>query len=136
MAIFWNTVTMIGSVFLLMIVCYAQTLLQPLEPVSISFQLSDFLVGSVGYFKTSLEFAIIVGLLFCTFSTSKMKSISVSFTSIGNTMGTILVLIAYFVFRNSSVFLLVLISLGIFFFFQWPGLALSILRPKTTILSQ
>jgi hypothetical protein len=82
------------------------------HPEAIALNTPDVTLGAIGYFKTSLEFAIIVGRLLVTYK--DFKSISVAFTSIGNLCGTVLVLLIFLISNDLPWLKVVLVMIGSF----------------------
>jgi hypothetical protein len=92
-----NTISMLVSLALLVLTFKVQNYLVPSNPAQMIFILKDLTLGAVGYFKTSLEFVIIVGMLFYLFDTPTRKAVSAAAVTVGNTLGTIIVVIITFV---------------------------------------
>jgi hypothetical protein len=72
------------------------------EPISISINPSDVVVGMLIYLKTSIDFALFIGLLMTKYPGLKNRFAIEIGTGVGNTLGTLVVLAIWVFFKEIS----------------------------------
>jgi cadmium resistance protein CadD (predicted permease) len=93
-------------------------LFYPQNPVSLSFHSGDVLAGAVIYFKTAIDFVILMGFLMAS-NPGWKKRISIELgTALGNALGTILILVIWIVFKELRVLLAIMIVISALVLFE------------------
>ena len=83
----------------------------PGEKIELKLYWADVLIGLTIYLKTAIDFALLIGILMTKFPGTKNRIIIEIGTALGNTLGTILVLVIWFFFKE----VIWLLALMIFF---------------------
>jgi hypothetical protein len=70
------------------------------EPISTQINLTDILIGGTIYLKTSVDFAILIGILMAKYPGFKNRVAIENGTAFGNALGTMVVLAVWFFFKE------------------------------------
>jgi len=91
------------------------------NPILLHLRWSDVAIGAIIYFKTSVDFAILIGFLMKANPGWKNRTAIEIGTAVGNGLGTILILCFWVLFKQLNILLAIMILLSALVLFEMAG---------------
>lgn len=113
-----TVVVLAALVALLFLVVWGLNLLPLADKIALNFRWTDILVGAIVYFKTAVDFAILMGRLMHQNPGWKKRIALEIGTAFGNALGTVLILALWVIFKELRFILAIMILLAALALFE------------------